>query len=181
MEENYVMKRRTALRNIIIISAGAAVLPSCRVADQKAVALKNISVSGKQQEMLAALAESIIPKTNNFVGANDLRAHEFVLTMVDDCTSPEGQKIFTDGLSAFEDHCKKDYSTSFIDLSDQQRTELIKTLEANSDLQDKAALFYKTAKQYTIQCFTSSKKYLLDIRKWKMVPGSNFKGCVKIS
>ena len=45
--------------------------------------------------MLAELAETIIPKTKNFIGAKDLKAHEFLLTMVDDCMAPEDQKVFT--------------------------------------------------------------------------------------
>ncbi len=52
--------------------------------------------------MLAELTETIMPKTKNFIGAKDLKTHEFVLTMVDDCTSPEDQEKFTDGLKAFD-------------------------------------------------------------------------------
>ena len=59
------MKRRTAIRNLVIISAGAAFLPACNNYDVAAITLKKISVSSKQQNMLAQLCETIIPKTKN--------------------------------------------------------------------------------------------------------------------
>lgn len=145
------------------------------------MALKHISVDGPEQDMLAELTETIIPKTNNFLGAKDIKSHEFLLTMVDDCHSPEQQKIFTDGLKAFENACDKKFNASFVKCAPGQRSELLKEMEANiADENNPAAQFYKITKSYTIQNFTSCKEYMLDIRKWKMVPGSNFRGCVKV-
>ena len=96
------MNRRTALRNVMIVSAGAAFLPSCLQTDKASFPLKNISLTGSQERMLAMLTETIIPKTKNFIGANDLKAHEFLLTMVDDCFHPEDQQKFTEGMKAFD-------------------------------------------------------------------------------
>lgn len=174
------MKRRTLLRNMVFISAGAVLLPACRTTDKPLMALKNISLKGSQQEMLAQLTETIIPSTSKFLGAKELKSHEFLMRMIDDCTSPEDQKKFTDGMKAFEDACDKKFNTSFVKCTPQQRTELLKALEANKDKNDLAAQFYKTTKRYTLQSFTSSKEYMVDVRKWKMVPGGNFKGSVKV-
>jgi hypothetical protein len=174
------MQRRTAIRNLAIISAGVVFLPSCRNTDQAGMALKNISVSSKQQDMLAELTETIIPKTKNFIGAKDLRSHEFLLTMIDDCASPEEQRSFTAGMKAFEDACDQKFHTSFARCTLQQRAELLKDLEADKNEKNAAAGFYRTTKGYTVQNFTTCKNYLLDVRHWKMVPGGDFRGCVKI-
>lgn len=174
------MKRRTAIRNIVIISAGASLLPSCTATDNSSLQLKNIPLTGSQENMLAELAETIIPKTGNFIGAKDLKSHVFLLTMMDDCTSPEDQKFFSDGMKAFEDACKKKFNAAFVKCTPQQRNDLLKEMETIKDQKDAAAKFYKTTKRYTVQSFTSSKEYLLDVRKWQMVPGSNFKGCVPV-
>ena len=155
-------------------------MPGCKHQDKTSIPLKNISLSGSQEEMLAELCESIIPKTNNFIGAKDLRAHEFVLTMVDDCTSPENRKQFTDGMKVFENACKKKFNSPFVKCSSRQRNDLLKEMEANKNEKDNAAKFYKTVKRYTVQSFTSSKQYLVDVRKYQLVPGSNFKGCVPV-
>jgi phosphoribosylcarboxyaminoimidazole (NCAIR) mutase len=58
------MKRRSAIRNIAIITAGAALLPGCTNSNTAAIPLKNISVSSKEQNMLAELCEVILPKTH---------------------------------------------------------------------------------------------------------------------
>lgn len=175
------MNRRTAIRNVVFISAGAALLPSCLQQDKASIPLKNISLTGSQEEMLAELAGTIIPKTKDFIGAKDLKTHEFVLTMVDDCTGPEDQKIFTDGMKLFEDNCKKKFNSSFIKCTTEQRNDLLKQTEASKDENDKAVKFYKTTKRYTVQSFTSSRDYMINVRKYNMVPGPNYKGCVPVS
>ena len=175
------MNRRTAVRNIVIISAGASLLPSCTSStNEGSLPLKNISLTASQENMLAELTETIIPKTGNFIGAKDLKSHEFILTMVDDCASPEDQKTFTESMKAFEDACQKKFNTSFTECTAQQRNELLKEMEAGNGDKDNSVKFYKAVKRYTLQSFTSSKDYLTNVVKWKITPGSNFKGCVPV-
>ena len=175
------MNRRSAIRNVVIISAGAGLLPSCMHENKSSIPLKNITVSGSQQDMVAELAEAIIPKTKNFIGAKDLRAHEFVLTMVDDCSSPDDQKKFTDGLKAFDKLSHDKFGQLFTSLTLKQKKELLTDIENKKDIPEDALKFYGTVKRYTLQSFASSKEYMTDIRKYKMVPGPVFKGCVKAS
>jgi Gluconate 2-dehydrogenase subunit 3 len=175
------MNRRTAIRNAIIISAGAGLLPCCVSDDKSVMALKNISITGAQEKMLAALTESILPKTKNFIGANDLKAHEFLLTMIDDCTSPEDQQKFMEGLKAFDKLSQDKFGQLFTSFTARQKRELLAGIESKKDIPEDALKFYGTVKRYTVQSFTSSKDYLTDIRKYKIVPGSDFKGCVPAS
>ncbi len=174
------MKRRTAIRNIAIITAGAVFLPACNNTDTVAIPLKKIVVSAKEQDMLAQLAETILPKTKNFIGAKDLKSHEFLLTMIDDCSSPEDQKKFTDGLKVFDKLCHDKFGQIFTGFTAEQKKSLLSDIEKKNNVPEDAANFYKTVKRYTLQSFTSSKQYMVDVRKYNMVPGSNFKGCVKI-
>lgn len=175
------MNRRAAIRNVIIISAGAGLLPSCMGGDNKpSMTLKNISLTRSQENMLAELAGAIIPKTNDFVGAKDLRSHEFVLTMVDDCTSPEDQQKFTEGLKEFDDECRKKSSSSFVKCTPAQRTEWLKQVENKQAVSPKAVDFYNITKRYTVQSFISSKEYMTGVRHYKMVPGPVYKGCVPV-
>lgn len=175
------MNRRTAIRNVIIISAGAGLLPSCMQGDKSIVPLKNISVTGSQEQMLAMLTETILPKTKNFIGAKDLKAHEFVLTMIDDCTSPEDQKKFTEGLKSFDQLSRDKFGQLFTSYTPKQKHSLLTDIENKKDIPDDVLKFYGTVKRYTVQSFTSSKEYLTDIRKYKMVPGPDFKGCVPVA
>ncbi|MGZ8540774.1 MAG: gluconate 2-dehydrogenase subunit 3 family protein [Chitinophagaceae bacterium] len=175
------MNRRSAIRNVVIISAGAGLLPSCMNNDKGVIPLKNISVTGSQEQMLAGLTEAIIPKTKNFIGAKDLGAHEFVLTMIDDCTSPEEQEKFTDGLKAFDKLSHDKFGQLFTSCTARQKRSLLADIENKKDIPEDVVKFYGTVKRYTVQSFASSKEYLTGIRKYKMVPGPDFKGCVAVT
>lgn len=172
------MNRRNAIRNVVIITAGTGLLPSCLHEDKSSFTLKNISLTGSQEQMLAELTETIIPGTKNFIGAKDLNTHEFILTMVDDCKSPEDQQKFAEGMKLFDEACKKKWDRSFVKCSPQQRIELLQSMEKKKGIPEDVLKFYGTVKSYTMQSFTSSKDYMTGIRKYKMVPGPNFKGCV---
>jgi Gluconate 2-dehydrogenase subunit 3 len=175
------MNRRTAIRNVIIITAGAGLLPSCVGDDKSSMVLKNISITGSQEKMLAALSEAIIPKTKNFIGASDLKAQEFLLTMVDDCASPGDQQKFMGGLTAFDKLSHDAFGQLFTGYTAEQKKELLQSIESKKGVPEEVLTFYATVKRYTLQSFTSSKEYLTAIRKYKIIPGSNFKGCVPVS
>src|SRR6185436_2938679 len=128
------MKRRTAIRNVVIISAGASLLPSCMQESSSSIPLKHISVTGSQEQMLAQLTEAIIPKTKNFVGANDLKAHEFMLTMVDDCVSPQDQSDFMDGLKGFHKFSYDKFKVGFTAFTPEQKRSLIAAIERKTDI-----------------------------------------------
>lgn len=174
------MNRRAVIKHLVVVSAGATIIPSCIQPDKALFPLKRIALSGAEQELIAVLTETIIPRTANFPGANDLKAHEFLLTMVDDCAKPEDQQIFLTGLRNFEEKFKKNSNSAFVRAGNIQRVEFLKEIERTKDSQDDVYKFYRMVKQYTLQGFTSSKQYLTDIKKFSLVPGSHFKGCVPI-
>jgi Gluconate 2-dehydrogenase subunit 3 len=176
------MKRRSAIKNIAVIAFGAAILPACNSSENSSgIKLKNISVSSKEQEMLAELAEAILPKTDHFPGAKELNSHGFLLMMIDDCSSPEDQKKFVQGLKLFDKTCHEKFGQVFTGFTAQQKKSILKDLENGKNISEETQEFYKAVKHYSLQSFTSSKQYLLDVKKYKMVPGSDFKGCVKIT
>jgi len=171
------MNRRTALRNIALVTAGTALLPSCMQDGKSGMPLKNIPLTSSQEKMLAALSAAIIPTTSSFIGAPDLKSHEFVLLMVDDCNSPEDQQKFVSGMKGF-DKLSHDHSGQiFPGFTAEQKESLLSSLEAKKDIPQDVLHFYNTVKKYTVQSFTSSQQYMTDIRKYKMVPGPGFKGC----
>ena len=175
------MNRRTAIRQVVFISAGAVLLPSCMQEDKPTLALKNLSLTGADEQMLATLSDTIIPKTSSFIGASDLKAHEFVLTMIDDCSSPEDQQQFIKGMKSFEESCKKKFDHSFIKCTPAEKTTWLQMLESKKDVPEEAVAFYQMTKRYTVQNFTSSKDFMTIVRNYKMVPGNNFKGCVPVA
>ena len=170
--------RRTALKQMLFISAGAAFIPSCMQDKGKAsVILKNISISSDQEIMLAEMAETIIPKTDT-PGAKDISAHLFILKMVDDCYKKEDRDQFVKGLTAFEGFSKKTAGAHFNDAEPAKREAVLATLEDRKE-DDELSYFYSSVKRLTIRAYTTSQFYLTNINVYQLVPGK-FKGCVPV-
>ncbi len=175
------MNRRDAIYNFVLLSAGAIILPSCGGPDAAAgIALKNYSITGAEEKMMMQLTDFIIPKTGNFIGASDLNATEFTLMMVDDCYEPGKQKSFKEGLQAFDKMAREKYGNSFVSLTGDQKKTMLTAVENKKDIPENVLTFYGITKKHTIQAFTSSEKYMTEVTHYKMVPGSNFKGCVPV-
>lgn len=175
------MNRRTAFKQLLFVSAGAALIPACMEDKSKAsILLKNFSISAEQEQLLAELAETIIPKTDT-PGAKDISAHLFALKMLDDCSSKEEQEKFVKGLSAFESMAKKDLGKSFTQANAAERSKLLAPLEAQKDAaqKDDAAQFYSRMKGLTIQAYTSSQFYLTKVQVYELIPG-RYHGCVPL-
>lgn len=171
------MNRRTAIKNVIILGAGASILASCQ--DNPSVTLKNIPLTGSQEKLLAAMSETILP-TTEFIGAKELESHKFTLMMVDECSAPDEQKKFMDGMLLFEEACKKKYNTRFTKCSPQQKEEFLLMIEAKAEVAENLISFYQTVKRTVIQSFTTSEAYLTQVRKFSLIPGP-YKGCVPVA
>lgn len=166
-----------------ILTAGVALLPSCAGDEgKKRTGEKGIPVTAADKESIAALCATIIPSTSGFPGAPELKSHEFLLTMLNDCTAPDAQQKFMAGLKAFDKWSRDKSGNSFQKLKTGEQQSLVSDLETKKENPGEDLLnFYGVVKGYTLQSFTSSKQYMLDIRDYKMIPGSHFRGCVKIA
>lgn len=171
--------RRTAIKQFIFISAGVAIIPSCINDEGKAsIPLKNISLSGSQESLLAEIGETLIPKTDQ-PGAKDVGAHLFAMKMIDDCSTKEDQQKFISGIGAFENFAKQKNGKPFAESDATQKDAVIAALDKVNDSKDDIAFFYSKMKQLTIQAYTSSQFYMTKVHEYKMLPGK-FEGCVPV-
>lgn len=173
------MNRRKAIRNVLVVSGGAIILPSCLQNDKSLLNLKNISISSKQEQMLAELAETIIPKSADSIGAMDLKTHEFILTMIDDCSGPEEQRSFEKGMETFEELCQKKWDSSFLKCSSKQRASLLETLDGEKDSKGDAVLFYNTTKRLALENYLSSEFYMTKADGYNIIP-EKYRGCISV-
>ncbi len=175
----FQMNRRSVIKNFLFVSAGVSLIPSCMHDKGKAsFLLKNISINGDQEKMLANLTETIIPKTDT-PGANDLSSHLFVMMMVDDCFKKDDRQKFQNGLVSFENLVKKRYGSSFVDCTTAQKKELLTDIEKKNNVPDDIVAFYNITKRLTIQSFVSSQYYLTKVQVYELVPG-RWHGCVPV-
>jgi hypothetical protein len=171
------MDRRSALRSFVILSAGIALVPSCKEEKVKgAVSLKHIQLSGDEENMLANLAETIVPAKAE---APADAAHFFVLAMVDDCYSPEEQKKFMEGLKKFDEAAQQQFKKPFAKASSEQKHQLLREMESKKESGEAVNFFYNTTRSLALQHYTTSKYYLVTVRKFEMAPG-RYNGCFAI-
>jgi hypothetical protein len=175
------MKRRIAIRNVVLISAGAAFLQSCQ--NKANVALKNIPVTSAEEDLLNELTEAIIPKTE-FPGAKDLKTGDYVFMMADDCISPEEQQKFSAGMKEFDEASKKKMGSRFVKLSKEKKSEFLTTIEGDKggkEFGENVQVFYGGVKAATIEFFTTSEQYMKEVRNVTSLIPSKFQACVPVS
>jgi hypothetical protein len=163
------INRRSAIKQFIILSAGVALLPSCK-SNKKVSLYNNIPIDEAQQAFLAEIAETIIPATDT-PGAKDISAPVFALQMMNDCYEAADREKFVQGMQQFEDKVQEKYNKPFVQCTPNERQAIITNAEAKKDTKDEAAFFYTTLKHLTIQAYTSSKYYLTNVQVYKLVPG----------
>lgn len=163
------MDRRTAIRNLAFVMGSAALLPYCTT-DNPTAHYKHFDVKKDQQDLVADLAETIIPKTTT-PGALDLGLDKFVWLMVDDCTKKEDQDAFFKGMTEFNDLTQKMYSKKFNELSQDQKAAVLKTFDKNKTYSKELNGFYEKVHGLTVWGYTESKYFMTKEIVYELIPG----------
>ena len=170
--------RRIAIRNLLLITAGTLLLPSC-IDGGASIKLTNLDVDGEQESILGSLTDAIIPQTDT-PGAKDISAHLFALKMVDDCYTKEEQKAFMLGFKDFNKLVKDKYKMSFAQLGAVQQEELLTLLEDGKKVPEGVQSFYSSVKSFTVLGYTTSKYYLTEVKNFNLIPGK-YQGSVPVN
>jgi hypothetical protein len=171
--------RRVAIQQLLVIWAGVALLPSCLHNEQKvSIPLKLIRIDLDDENMMAELAETILPKTDS-PGAKDLSAHLFALKMVDDCYTKVNQEKYIKGMKDFESYVTKKTGRSFTENDSSSKQAIVAKLDQQKPAEDGMAFFYQATKKLTIQAYTTCEYYMTKIRGYNIIPGK-FQGCIPL-
>jgi hypothetical protein len=171
------IQRREAIKQLFCITAGMALIPSCMNDRSKSgILLSKITISAAEEDMLAELCETILPKTST-PGAKDISSHLFVLKMVDDCRKKEDQDRFISGMQAFQEGCTSTAGKDFVDSTMEQRNTVLASILADKDEESDLKYFFKTVKGLTIQSYTASEFFMTKVQVYELVPG-RYHGCV---
>jgi hypothetical protein len=170
------INRRTAIRQLAIISTGAALLPSCfHEHSGEGLSFTHFKVSEEQQQLLETLAATLIPTTDT-PGAKEISADRFVWKMLDDCATSTDRSKFFNGLQQFDAAAKASQNTSFIKLDPAGREALLAAIEAKKLADEELVFFYSTTKRLTILAYSSSQYFLTKVQVYELVPG-RWHGC----
>lgn len=180
------MDRRSVLKNLALLGGGMVLAPSCTFsAEQVSIALNNLNITGKQEQLLADVVEAFIPATD-IPGAKALKIHHFVLVMIDDCRNKQEQNVFIRGLNQLDLLAEHQYESEFFECTSSQRENLLSgTLEGHPELKSLGAIYNEVrqclsmTKRYAIQGFLSSEYVMINELPYQLVPG-HFEGCVPV-
>jgi hypothetical protein len=170
------MERRIALKSMALAVGALANLPAWASGWTKESITQTAFLSADQAKNLVAIVETMIPKTDT-PGAGELGVGDFVQKMVTDCYDAKTQSSFTSGISNLDQQSVQKSGKSFADSSKEQRLQLLKDLEASSDMAQKG--FFSLVKNLTIQGYLTSEYVMTNITHYELVP-ARYHGCVPV-
>ena len=199
------MERREAVKYINLLLGCAVIgadgfLSGCKTKTKK--------VTGWTQEdidYLNEIGETILPRTAT-PGAKDANVGQFMKVMVTDCYEEADQTVFCEGMNKLNDASDRKFNNSFMDLTPQQRHDLLVELDKEAkefqkkvnDFNSKEAQkekdeiakgnksyvkqrmsphYFMLMKQLTLLGFFTSKEGMTQAVRYLPVPG-RYEGCV---
>src|SRR5260221_8353668 len=124
------MNRRDAIGRVALIMGGAVIGADFFLSGCKPTAATQVSdlFDTNHVAFLNEVADTILPTTSS-PGAKAANVGQFMAVMVRDCYTPQNQKTFLEGVKKLDDASQKQYSSKFMDLTPQQRTDLLVALD----------------------------------------------------
>lgn len=168
------MKRREAIQNIFLLSAGLALLPNCEL-EEKGPVYANVPLEKGQRTLMKLLTNAILPREGTEISTPESTT-DFILTMLNDCTAPEDIQKYLLGMKEFQLGIKELYNTTFKKLAPEKQLELFTGLGESEKMTDAAKGFFKQTVGATRRHFTSSEYFMKNRLDFEFVPG-RYLGC----
>lgn len=177
------MDRRQALERVgyllggTIIGASALLSPGFTFSSET----ENDLFDKAKIDLMNEIGETILPKTVT-PGARDANVGAFMAICVKDCYTPADQQMFLSGLAEVDQLAKDSYGKEFIQISSQQKNDLLNQLLKESktyNSQKKAgepAHYFGMFKELTLFGFMTSEVGATKFLKYNPAPG-RFDGC----
>jgi len=197
------MNRRDAIGRVALIMGGAVIGAEFFISGCKSTTTTS-QVSdlfdADHVAFLNEVADTILPTTSS-PGAKAANVGQFMAVMVRDCYTPADQKTFLEGIGKLDDASKKQFSNKFMDLTPQQRTDVLVALDKeqkefttqrNKDLEADALKhkgdnkhkapelpnhYFRMMKQLTLLGYFTSEIGATKALRYIAVPG-HYDGCV---
>jgi len=122
------MERREAVKYISILLGATLVGADSFLTGCKSSTGKPGEWSQDDVAYLDEIADTILPRTST-PGAKDAKVGQFMTVMVNDCYEEGDQKAFREGMDKLNEASKKKYSNGFMNISPEQRKELLISLD----------------------------------------------------
>lgn len=173
------MDRRKAIRILLLGSASITSVTGIKYLYHQ-YSKPDISFLSSKMDLLAELAETIIPTTDT-PGAKSAGVNKYILKMIKDCTEPSSQTNFINGIKEIEEYCLDNYRKSFINCSTSQKQESLAFFEKSGSLFNGIAgkiekkllgkSFFSILKEYTVIGYCTSRPGATEALNYDYIPG----------
>jgi Gluconate 2-dehydrogenase subunit 3 len=162
------MERRELLKIIAVLTGGVVIGGEVFLSGCKNTTGSKIVFTKETIALLDEIGETILPKTKT-PGAKDAAIGKFMQTIVTDCYYPADQKIFMNGIDEITKQCKEKYSKDFLQCDAEQRTELIKKIDAEAKEHNNKKFAYDAEKNNKLKGTLEYNKELMPSHWFSMV------------
>ncbi len=170
------MNRRKAIQSLALITAGAALLPACNV--EKIPVFENVPLEPSQYKLIDQLVQALLPRTDTPITTPETTT-DFILTMFNDCRSPEDIEKYLSGLKAFEQVLKEQKKAAFKKMTADQKNTLLNEFFEAEAANEQIMYFIDNTRDMATWHFTSSEYYMKNLLDFEFIPG-RYIGCSEI-
>ncbi len=163
------MKRRDALKTLMIASGGAVTLPSWAFGWKAESILKyNTTFTDYEISIIASIADTIIP-SNGTIGALSVGVDSYLVGLISQCYEEEFRGKIRANLYELDGAAKDMIGKAFGDCNQKERKELLLKMSSgdNEDNED----FFNFMKRQTIRGFETSEEVMVNYHGWVLMPG----------
>ena len=176
------MKRRNALKGIVLFSLGSSMIYSCTDPFQavKDLNLDFVKPENPQMEIIDSISKLAVP-FQKIPALAEHTALPFILKMVDDIYEPKNRDEFIAGYQSFDTDVKTLTQKSFGKLEGAEQIALLKRLNNKEEGLPKGMQnVYDVIKSESLSYLRNSEYYQRKVNYYEMAPG-RFKGDVKLA
>lgn len=169
------MERREALKKIAYMMGGAISATTMGVLFESFTVFDSenytYSYLTSDEEILAEFAEIILPTTFSSPGAKAAGVGAFIPLLIKDCYPPKLQEVFKNGFEAMQTKCKIKFSKEFLNLSNDEKNQLMSELKQETIANNNEPSFFLLARDLTILGYFSSEIGCTMARDYLPIPG----------
>ncbi len=176
------MNRREILKQTSLVVGGAlsigtisAVMSGCKTESIDLGWVPKV-LSSDQAQLVSEIAERIIPKTDT-PGAKDAGVASFIDNAINLNILGDKRTTLLSGLTQFSKMATDKFGKSFIEISDQDKDEVIKAVAADGADENKVNPIFKQLRELVVAGYFTSEVGAKGALAYDPIPGE-YKGCI---
>lgn len=163
------MKRRDAIKNLMLTSGGLLALPSWAMNwKASSIIISNDIFTSSQHSILSSVVDTIIP-SNGSIGALSVGVDTFLVALISECYEKEVQDDVKENLEELDKIASKKFQKSFPECSQMEREALL--IEIQTVNEEDRDSFFSFIKSQTIRGFRTSEEVMMNYYDFVLMPG----------